>query len=73
MTHERPELFPATTQDQLKREYFEERMNALRDEICHPLAGIYTDEDWAEFKEVYGLFSVAVMLAAGPKNNALAS
>lgn len=35
-------------------EFFERRMDALREEICHPLAGIYTDEDWAAFKDVYG-------------------
>lgn len=51
---ERPELFPASTQEQLSWEFFERRMDLLREEICHPLAGIYTDEDWAAFKEVYG-------------------
>ena len=50
---DRPELFPATTSEQLSREYFDQRMDLLRDEICHPLAGIYTDQDWAAFKDVY--------------------
>lgn len=54
MSLERPELFPATTEEQLSREWFEARMELLRDEICHPLAGIHTDEEWAAFKDVYG-------------------
>eukprot|EP00892_Ulva_mutabilis_P006303 jgi/Ulvmu1/4044/UM019_0021.1 len=48
---DRPELFPATSSEQLTREYFDARMELLRDEICHPLAGIYTDEDWVAFKD----------------------
>jgi hypothetical protein len=37
---------------QLSREYFDMRMDVIKDDVCHPMAGIYSDEDWKEFKDM---------------------
>lgn len=47
----RPELFPTTTEESMSREHFDERMEAMRDEIYHPMAGIHSEEDWQELKD----------------------
>jgi hypothetical protein len=50
---ERPQLFPKTTAQQLGPEHFNQRMDDLREDICHPMAGIFDDEDWEDFKRMY--------------------
>ena len=35
----------------MSREHFDERMEAMRDEIYHPMAGIHSEEDWQELKD----------------------
>lgn len=49
---ERPELFPMTTPECMLRENFDERMDSMREDIYHPLAGIHSDEDWQELKDM---------------------
>lgn len=65
MGTDRPELFPATTTEQMSRGYFDQRMDLLRHQICHPLAGIYTDEEWAAFKDVYDVLLALACLGSG--------
>ena len=57
VSFERPQLFPKTTMQQLEREHVYEGLDRNRAAICHPLQGIYTDADWAAFKEKCGFLS----------------
>lgn len=50
----RPELFPTDTLESMSRESFDERMESMRDDIYHPMAGIHSEEDWQELKDMYG-------------------
>jgi hypothetical protein len=50
MNLKRPTLFPAPTAEQLSPEAISEQLERDRDVICHPLAGIYSDEEWEEYK-----------------------
>lgn len=42
----------------MSRENLDARMEAMRDELYHPLAGIHSEEDWQEHKDRCGACAV---------------
>lgn len=46
-----PALFPPATAQQLQPEHVKARLDEVRETLCHPLAGIYTDAEWEAYKD----------------------
>jgi hypothetical protein len=56
---DRPVLMPPSSEQQMQPEYVSAELDLNRKQICHPLAGIYSDDDWKEFKDECALHFVA--------------
>lgn len=42
---------PLSTEQQMQPEYISAQLDLNRKHFCHPLAGIYSDDDWKQFKD----------------------